>query len=248
MHENILYQRPKILSGITGPGPQDILAGDSTLGFYGEFSASEFLTGTVLASAIGLTAGTAVNNTTPWLKFSLDGKTLFIPKTAYRCSLSWDSLYQVGAVYGTSDNGLYPTGTPRLQNAKVTFLDRQFIVRLLKGADADPSVTASSYYVTGTHNSEWSRLFYAIVSDDPNLNGKYTGPKLASYTEADLQMRWIDATQTPGSYNWCQETPASYTTYRDIRGYYGPSRFQRGTSSSGNSNFGWRPCLELIIN
>ncbi len=41
-----------------GPGPQELIAGDMTAGFFGEVPSSGFITGAELSNAIGLTAGT----------------------------------------------------------------------------------------------------------------------------------------------------------------------------------------------
>src|SRR5690606_4437313 len=69
--------------------------------FLGEVPASEFITGGALASAIGLTAGTAHNTNEPWLKFVLDGKTLYVAKKTFRRSITWNQIHARGAVFGT---------------------------------------------------------------------------------------------------------------------------------------------------
>jgi len=215
--------------------------------FLGELDSS-FMTYSTLSTTLGVTQG-SLNTTSQkdkWLKFKLDGKELIVSKVAIRGSISWDHLYSKGLVYGTNDNGINPTGTPTNQYRTVEIQGKTYKVRLLKGSDTDPFATdTGGYDLEGSRNSEWSRLFYPIVIDDPNITS-YTGPMLASYSEADLQMRWIDGTQTPGSYNWCQERHLAASNYRVLRGLAGPSRLNGYISSFDAANRGWRGCLELL--
>ena len=206
------------------------------------------MTYSTLSTQLDVTQG-SLNTTTQkdkWLRFKLDGKELIVSKVGMRSGISWDHLYSKGLVYGTNDNGLNPTGTPTNQLRTVEIQGKTYKVRLLKGADTDPFATNTiGYDFVGSQESEWSRIFYPIITNDPNIKS-YTGPMLANYTEADLQMRWIDAGQTPGNYNWCQERHLYGTNYRVFRGYLGPSYLNRNTSSNTSVIFGWRPCLELI--
>lgn len=94
------------------PGSKYIIAGDKDAGFYGFVQPKEFgeivgniegktaMAGDNLALAIGLAQGTAVNINTPWMKFSSKGKVLFVPVKPLRHSISWDSIYKQGAVFG----------------------------------------------------------------------------------------------------------------------------------------------------
>lgn len=111
-------------------------------------------------------------------------------------------------------------------------------MRLLTGADTNPSVDDWGNYVTGTHNSEWSQLFYPIVKDDTYVP---IPPRDANapYTISDLQMN-----QSPTS--WCQETHGAGVTYRVFRGAFACSYFGNYINTSETTSNGWRPCLELI--
>jgi len=215
--------------------------------FLGELDSS-FMTYSTLSTTLGVTQGTlnTTANANKWLHFKLDDKELIVSKVAIRSAISWDHLYSKGLVYGTDDNGLYPTGTPTNQFKTITISDKTYKVRLLKGADPgnDPFST-TGYDIVGTQVSEWSMLFYPIITNDPNIKS-YTGPMLASYLEADLQMRYVSNTVTPGSYNWCQESYSPNMSYRVHRGHAGPSYFSAFTSSYAGSNRGWRGCLELL--
>lgn len=102
------------------PGPWWLQRGDTNAGFYGfvqpkemgEISvnpeANRTYSGANLALALGLSAGTAFNNDVPLMKFHYKGKVQFIPLTGYRHSVTWDSLYSTGLVYGVNSEGLLP--------------------------------------------------------------------------------------------------------------------------------------------
>ena len=103
-----------------GPGSQELIAGDMTAGFFGEVPVTELITGDDLATQIGLTQGTSQFSNEPWLKFALDDNIIYVAKKPYRHTVSWEHIYQAGAVYGTGDNGLYPSGGNRLQDANIS--------------------------------------------------------------------------------------------------------------------------------
>lgn len=99
------------------PGSEHIVAGDKNIGFYGFVKTEEFGTidstgkpfdGGNLAEAIGLTEGDVLFNNPQWLKFSYRGKVQFVPMRPLRYGVSWDDIYNVGAVYGTNTNGYLP--------------------------------------------------------------------------------------------------------------------------------------------
>jgi hypothetical protein len=215
-------------------GKKPVVSGDNYLGLV---TAANFITGDALASAIGLTAGASVNSASDWMKFSLDGKTLYLPKLHLRHTVSWDSLYQRGAVYGTADTGKYPTDTPVLQNRTVTIAGKVYKVRLLKCAGSDPfTPAASGYDVAPGYNSEWNRLMYRVCATVP---ASQVGPNWVSFTDAELETDSI-------RYSWGQETNSTMVNYRVIRGYYDVSYLLWGGSSDVLSLIGWRPCLELV--
>lgn len=90
------------------PGPTFLAAGDKEAGLFGFVPQTDFVTGADVASAIGLTAGTNFNNDAPWIKLMLNNKVLFVPMRSQRYNLSWESIYNVGAVYGVGDEGFLP--------------------------------------------------------------------------------------------------------------------------------------------
>lgn len=213
-----------------GPGPQELIAGNPGAGFYGEVPVSELITGNLLAAEIGLTAGSAINSNMPWLKFALDGKTLYVARAFYRSSVSWSSINACGAVYGETT---------------ITIQGDTYKVRLLKGAASDPiSGGANSHDPEQSWGSEWNRLFYPLI---PNPSQKplsgISGEGIvfgewASYSESILTYGNVNRT-------WCQETNETNTSHRVTRGgtvtYYSPS-----TLTSNGVSYGWRPVLELV--
>ena len=241
-----------------GHGSETLVAGDSTWGFYGEVASTDFITGDALASAIGLSAGTSQHNTSDWLKFASNGQVILVPKLTFRHSVSWEQIYQAGAVYGDDTNGSNPSGAARLQDAVVTVDGFDYRVRLLRGAGADPTVQGADglwygYDIDLSHGSEWNRLLYPIhsgVHTDANNPTTHSDPNAtpfgswASYSDADLL---VHNSFGNGSYSWCQETNGDNTDNRVIRGYNGVSFFFRNTATATNAFYGWRPALELVV-
>lgn len=204
--------------------------------FIREVPASEFITGDVLASQIGLTAGTSQHSDAGWLKFAdgVDGKTKYISKKPLRHSISWNHINAVGAVFGS---------------ANVSINGGTYKVRLLSGANTNPSTTPNgSFDRPGTHGTEWNRLLYRVsagpFADMANTlasEGISTGD-WAQYTEIDLLPH---RKYGNGSYSWCQETGTTGDT-RVGRGYVGVSNSAQSITSDVSAYTGWRPVLELV--
>jgi hypothetical protein len=90
------------------PGNNKLLAGSKNAGFLGFVPSAEFISGTALASALGISAGTSANADTPWIKYIWKGKVCFTPLKPIRHSITWDAIYAAGAVYATGDEGTLP--------------------------------------------------------------------------------------------------------------------------------------------
>jgi hypothetical protein len=90
------------------PGNNKLLAGSKNAGFLGFVPSAEFISGTALASALGISAGTSINADTPWIKYIWKGKVCFTPLKPIRYSITWDAIYAAGAVYATGDEGTLP--------------------------------------------------------------------------------------------------------------------------------------------
>lgn len=117
------------------------------------------ITGSALATAIGLSAGSTVNNTGGFLKFIRGGKTLYLAKMCLRVSVSWNNLNALGAVTGTR---------------RVTIGGKEYKVMLPTGSLNEAGASAGG---------DWNELMYAVCSARPV---SYNGPVLANFTPAQL--------------------------------------------------------------
>ncbi|MCF8012390.1 MAG: hypothetical protein K9L56_14045, partial [Clostridiales bacterium] len=97
-----------IVDKTLAPGSETLIKGDRKAGFFGYVSSSELITGDDLALDLGLTAGTSMFSDTQWIKYIFQDEIKFVPVKPFRHSISWNSIYNVGAVYGTEDEGTLP--------------------------------------------------------------------------------------------------------------------------------------------
>ena len=227
------------------PGSSTLAYGTETIGFYGEVPVADLITGDALALAIGLSAGTSQFSNEPWLKYSYNGETRFVAKKPYRYNLSWEHIYQAGAVWGTDTVGPNPSGANRTQDASVTIDGTDYRVMLLGGGNANPTANTYGYDVTAGVNSEWNELFYRIHStthvDASNTTASEGSPvPWVSYTDADLHMHYNLGN---GTYCWTKETHGASSTYRVSRGYGGVSYLTYTAATSVSTSCGWRPLL-----
>jgi len=222
------------------PGSKILIDGDMQAGFFGEVSASELISGTDLASLVGISQGTSQHSTAGWLKFAWQGKILFVAKKTFRNSISWDHINGANAVYG----------------GKTVEIDGlSYKIRLLKGANNDP---AGAYDGAICHGSEWNRLMLPIhqevinknwadpdnvENDIPVWSHNLGSGNQGMYTDEDLLTH---SNHGSGSYSWCQETRKDNIAYRVLRGSGGVSYSLSSASSNTASFLGWRPCLELV--
>lgn len=209
----------KALPILTGPGSQTLIAGDHRTGFYGEVDSSELIDGMGLAALLNITQGEVHNNDTPWLKFNLDGRSLFLPKQTIRHSISHDALVEAGVVYGGEDSPVITTNT-----------GDQFQVRLLTG------LVDSGTYTAG---GEWNRLMYPISSTTDSLGWG------VNYTNSDLNVGTGDGrhswTQETDPNNPGRRVNRGSSSVEDLR--TASSSF---SGAAARAPFGWRPVLEFI--
>ena len=244
-----------------GPGPSELIAGDEEAGYFGTVSSSNLIDGNSLASELGITQGTSINSTTDWLKFALDGKTVFVTKKSIRHSISWETLYLAGAVYGDglkagesgaehhNTEGNSGTLTATRQDAQVTIDGNTYTVRLLKGVDEDPTNTwddADSGAI-GPGN-EWNKIMLPIHTNAPD---SWNNPEYVDNPTEDWGIGFTDSDLVThydygdGSRSWCQETRDTDTVSRVTRGSTGVSDLLAYSSDSTYSTTGWRPTLVL---
>ncbi len=202
---------------------------DDTAGvlFLGEVSVTDLVSGAELAAAVNYSYGTIFNNTQPWLKWVIDGKTVLYSKKPYRHSISWNSLKDAGIVFG---------------GKTVVIKGQTYSVSLPMGRNPDLGVTSTYGFDTPiTHNSEWNRLMYPITKANAN-NPKLSqvGPDQHDYVDTDFGF----SVGSNGAHNLCVETDAAGTLI--MRGNGGVSRCDFGGIVGVHAIYGWRPRLELI--
>jgi hypothetical protein len=159
----------------TGPGPQRLTHGDLGYGYYGVAQVFELPSTEQLAVLSGIALDQYIRNPQPiWDKWSLDGKTLFVPRMVLAERPKWQDIYHAGAVYGDDTTG--PAGivgvTPTAQSAKIVHGNKEYRIRLMGAinrnlndvADAT-ALTDVDYYRT---NSEVALLKYPLTKWVPN--------------------------------------------------------------------------------
>ncbi|MDN6292886.1 MAG: BppU family phage baseplate upper protein, partial [Tetragenococcus halophilus] len=133
-----MEQGGKILDYTNAPGPKALVAGDRKNGFYGfvqaqdmgrltdNLSENQEFNGKNLALAIGLSSGTSQHENTSWMKFSRNGEIYFVPVKPIRHTLSWNSIYKQGAVYGDNTMGVNPPNGRAGHTISVSETDNSF--------------------------------------------------------------------------------------------------------------------------
>lgn len=148
-----------------GLGPTTLLRGDTTLGYFGEMSASEFFNTAEVSAAIGYAGGTVYTVSPVWIKMIIDGVIIYIPKTPLRSGVKWDDLYNLKSVYGIKGNGKYPIGAGVLQNAQIVKGGYRFKIRLgSMGNDPMPLPSPNVSTTASYASSEWGRIVNALVT------------------------------------------------------------------------------------
>ena len=209
--------------------------GDNEAGYYGTVDAVDFIDGPTLASDIGLTAGTAYNDDTPWLQFAWNGGIVMVPQKPLRHSISWDQIDAEDAVYGG-------TGAPI-----VTINVEDYKVRLFRVANVDPV----SYSLVGSEfwDSEWNKLMLPIHANAPS---SWAYPEFVDGSTEDWGIDFddedllTDSSYGDGSYTWGQETLGPHPSYRVGRGYGGVSYANNLRADNTIDYLGWRPLLTQL--
>lgn len=264
------------------PGPKHLIAGTLDAGFYGFIKRSEFgsiennaepnnnFSAENLALALGITQGEPIYQDTQWLKFSWKGKVLITPMRVIRRSISWESIYLAGAVFGTGtdisegeqfmlDNDKqFTASNDRVpQNATVTIGGVEYKVRLMRGSADNPNRYSDANRGAVGPDNEWNRLILPLHENAPNSfsYNNYAGTPTEDWgvdlTDEDLLTR---NSFGQGSYSWMQE-PSDFIAASDdaalgpirrlVRGNHGASYVFAYSSTNAYTHSGWRPVLEL---
>ena len=230
--------KPIAFMPYTGPGPQTIKRGDWAFGYFGRVPVGEVFSAQELRLGIGYTGGQDANSPVEWLKFVYKGKIVFIASYNVFYSLSWETLYKLGVVYGaapSSEWSDYPKTTWGIipQNKILTRYngDHSFIVRT-PTSRANPTSTGAG--VDETTGGEFDKILaYAY------LNRTY--PDTQGYKQVDDLLN--------GNFSFSSDTVSGALVL--IRGNSTSGLVDAvgniGVVSIGTTTYGWRPLLELIL-
>lgn len=145
--EKLAGLSPGNIDDYTGsPGGKVILKGDREYGFLGFVQPEEMgellenpegkqeFNGVNLATAVGITQGTSIHSSTPWMKFISKGDIIFVPVKPIRYSTPWNAIYNAGAVYGDGTIGVNPPGGRAGNKLSVDGANSSFLIET-GGAD-----------------------------------------------------------------------------------------------------------------
>lgn len=225
-----LLSAGKLSNRLPLPGPKDLITGDSNLGFYGEFPASEFITFPDLSAAVGVTEGTLPQTNEKWLKIAYAGKILYIPKTPVRHNLSWADLNSHQVVSA-------------MQDTQIPIRGYNFRVRLMQGSNTNPYPSASGdaaggQYSTGT---EWNKIMYGLMPSAVQP-ADMEGISLANYTTSELGFSPIG----DGSCPWVMETAINDGAVLRTDGSGNIKYISQLAKTFKDTYRGWRPVLEYV--
>lgn len=116
--------------------PSNLLKGTWWLGYLGEWSPDEVIRPSILAEMVGVPNG--INPDVEWLKFSVEGRIIYVAKRPISKMVSYGSLAGLNLVDG---------------NRIIDIDHEQYKLRLLTAEDSD--------------TSDWNRVMYRVSEDDP---------------------------------------------------------------------------------
>jgi hypothetical protein len=200
--------------------------------FKGVVSAKNFITGSQLASQIGLTAGVSINSDAGWLHFVEDnGYNIYIAKKPLRAALTWPAI-------NTAQTG-----------KEIIIGGKTFLVEFMTGMKAN-NLAASNANGGGA----WDRYIYNVYAGERANQLPATRENWGSYTEKMLGIPLISETQAintfpPGGMSYMKEIVTN--TGHAVRGLCYPITNNvpnvMGVWYTSDNNtemyYGWRPML-----
>ncbi|BAQ02713.1 hypothetical protein AVU38_gp185 [Ralstonia phage RSL2] len=236
----------------SGPGPQTLAGGDSTVGYFGQVSNTDlFSAADIVAQIPELAAATISNDNTPWLKFLYYGKYLFIKKypifyaSASGSITSWAGLYAAGMLAGVDSVGAPGVAYPTWQ---LRFLNKgpyKFKIRTVTG-DANPTPTqtvGTSTDTTPRRSSMFTELLYRCCNISFSL---YTEQKFEQFLSSDmLGTSAIGEVNRENLVNTTYPNGAPLFHYNTTVSTTGISGYVLGARSPIYSAL-YRPVLELV--
>lgn len=147
----------------TGPGPQELIGGDMSCGYFGKVSQLELISPAGLIAQMPDALKSLVPyQYTAWHKFAYKGKILYFPHGPLTGTpVSHATLYISGVLYGTDDFGAVQIGaTPVNQRRTIKAGNHEFIVRQPRlNASPDKTWTVGDLPTSG----EWHDLILRAI-------------------------------------------------------------------------------------
>lgn len=256
----------------TGPGPQDLIAGDFERGYFGQVDPLDFITYDAIAewASVAFNSFGTQYTSYKWLKFAHKGKILFVAQNPIRFGMPWLTLYNKGLVYGVDHSGNPGLAGLAAVNQKrvVSIAGNKFLVRLLKGKA--PGVT--TVVTLGANNdeatfdlavpmkgSEWDDLMVGVCLQKP---ASFQGESLGLIDYAAMYPVNYGA---PYTMTLCQEIlstgfntvrggactragyfPNMYAGYADSFNHASSGSPSKGILNNNTTDYQgvWRPVLE----
>lgn len=229
-----------------GPGPRDLIWGDTQFGYFGTITATEFFTPGDIAALFPAINYNAPSNLTPlWNKWIRRGKICYTPQSSINLLVTYWQLYQNGVHFGTDDNGPWqPTGSTGLVNQKKVIekgFDK-FILRLPTATDDrnNPTFTIPAGSPDSVRRfSEVADFFYPMLNTV--VCPSQRSPKLAIAANPIVINGGRD-----------MATATRFGTAGFVRGIMANpvtpgSEYEKLASASPfNTGIAWVPVLELI--
>lgn len=218
----------------SGPGSKELSKGNEELGYFDTLPSSSFLTTSELSYLTGIFSGTVRVEDLTWIKLMMKGKVLFIPTTQTRYPVTYQTLYNAGAVYGEGGNGKYPLGDGVKQDLIISVKNSSFRVRLFGRGDTDPDSSTNGSVITH-QNYEFGRFLTAVF--------KPPTPDAAFNNSWNLVTNWNGITG-----NWIMLMTSYQTNLNNSRVLYArnPPKVEINEFSKTSAVAGWWPVLELV--
>ncbi len=219
------------------PGASELVAGTWDCGYLGTVTADEFgtfddgsqagqtLTGTSLASQVGITTGKLINDEITWHKFARDGEVIFVAEKPIRYNLAWTDIAMADCVFGRN---------------KQSIGGLKYSVTLLRGLSNE--LTSK----TSKAGSEWDDLMISLTDGTfANLNDENLGT-----TTANGSSNWCQ--ETTDEENTIGGGSTKYVgLYRICRGFKGVAGADSYRASIVGTSIGWRlgwrPALRFTL-
>jgi hypothetical protein len=138
----------------SGPGPKSLQYGNEQAGYFGTVTQSQLFTPTEIFNQLNIPLlGPSLDASMLWGKFYYQGTIVYIPTRPVNTTaqvFSWESLYQMGLVYGTDSDGAYPSPVSAPYNQRTLIVKKLenkvagFKVRLPSAGNTDPMTATLS--------------------------------------------------------------------------------------------------------